>query len=79
MIVMFCDDQNALHLTGNLAFYLGTKYIRIQYHFIGEVVEEGIVDKQKIQTIENITDTMTKPIVTNKFQSFRSSCGLVET
>ncbi|KAE8670621.1 Detected protein of unknown function [Hibiscus syriacus] len=78
-VSMFCDSQSALHLARNPAFHSRTKYIRVQYHFIREKVEEGTVDMQKIHTKDNIANFMTKAINADKFTWCRSSCGLSET
>lgn len=43
-IPVFCDSQSALHISKNPAFYCRTKHIRVQYHFVREVVEDGSVD-----------------------------------
>jgi len=78
-IPMYCDSQSALHIARNLAFHLRTKHIRVQYHFVREVVEDGNVDMQKIHTKDNIADTVTKPINTGKFEWCRSCYGLSDT
>ncbi|GJX28419.1 (R)-mandelonitrile lyase-like protein [Tanacetum coccineum] len=52
-ITLFCDNQSALYLARNPAFHSKKKYIRVQYHFVREKVEEGTVDMQKIHTDDN--------------------------
>ncbi|GJW79635.1 hypothetical protein Tco_0143610 [Tanacetum coccineum] len=44
-----------------------------------ELVEEGTVDMQKINTDDNVADYLTKAINGDKFIWCRFSCGLVET
>ena len=78
-ISLFCDSQSTLYLVRNPAFHSKTKHIQVQYHFVHEKVEEGIVDMQKIHTKDNLTDFLTKAVNTNKFVWCRSSCGLIET
>ena len=43
-IYVYCDSQSALHIAKNPAFHSRTKHIRVQYHFVREVVEDGSVD-----------------------------------
>ena len=78
-ISVYCDSQSALHIARNPAFHFRTKHIGVRYHFVREVVEDGNVDLQKIDTKENLADVLTKPINTDKFIWSRSSCGLAET
>ncbi|GKB49316.1 retrovirus-related pol polyprotein from transposon TNT 1-94 [Tanacetum coccineum] len=78
-ITLFCDNQSALYLARNPAFHSKKKYIRVQYHFVREKVEEGTVDMQKIHTDDNVTDYLTKAINCDKFIWCQSSCGLAKT
>ncbi|KAL0561697.1 hypothetical protein IC582_002137 [Cucumis melo] len=78
-ISLFCDNQSALYLARNPAFHAKTKHIRVQYHFVHEEVEEGIIDMHKIHTKENLADYLTKAVNTDKFIWCRSSNGLAET
>ena len=66
-ISLFCNSQSALHIARNPIFHSKTKHIGVQYHFVQEVVEEGIVNMQKIDTKVNLADALTKPINIDKF------------
>nr|GEU84567.1 ribonuclease H-like domain-containing protein [Tanacetum cinerariifolium] len=64
---LFCDNQSALYLARDPTFHSKTKHIRVQYHFVREKVEEGIVNMQKIHTDNNVPDYLTKAINGDKF------------
>jgi len=49
-ILVYCDNQSALHVARNPSSHSRTKHIDIQYHFVQEVVEEGSADMQKLHT-----------------------------
>jgi len=78
-ILVYCDNQSALHIARNSTFHSRTKHIGVQYHFVREVVEDENVDMQKIHTKDNLADVMTKPININKFEWCRSYYGLSDT
>ncbi|RDX69873.1 hypothetical protein CR513_50955, partial [Mucuna pruriens] len=62
-ISMYCDNQSVFYIVRNPSFDSRTKHISVQYHFMREVVGEGSVDMQKIHTIDNLEDAMTKNIL----------------
>ena len=43
-ISLFYDNQSVLHIARNLTFHSKTEHIRVQYHFVREVMEKGIVN-----------------------------------
>ena len=66
-IIVYCDNQSALHIVRNPTFHSKTKHIGVQYHFVRDVVEEGSVDLQKVHTKDNLADVLIKPINADKF------------
>ena len=61
-IMVFCDNQSAVHLTNDRIFHERTKHIDIRYHFVHDVISEGNVLVKKISTEENLADMLTKPL-----------------
>ena len=45
-----------------------TKHIDVRYHFLREIVTEGVIQILKIATTENPADMMTKPVAVYKFK-----------
>ena len=62
MMRVNCDSQSTLHLTKNLMFYSRTKHIDIRYHFVRDVIDDGLVSLLKIYTDANPADMLTKPV-----------------
>ena len=67
-IMVFCDNQSAIHLTNDRMFHERTKHIDIRYHFVRDVISEGNVLVKKISTEENPADMLTKPLPITKFK-----------
>ena len=64
---MFCDSHSAIHLAKNQVYHARTKHIDVRYHFVREIIEEGVVLVQKIKTDDNPADMLTKVVTTIKF------------
>ena len=62
MIRMNYDSQSALYLAKNPTFYSRTKHIDIRYHFMRDVVDDGLILLLKIHTDANSVDVLTKPV-----------------
>lgn len=48
-------------------FHARTKHIDVQYHFVQQTVEDGLIVLQKIHTKKNITYILMKLVVRKKF------------
>ena len=64
------DSQSAIALAHNPEYYIRTKYINIQYHFIREVLEKYLADISYILTNAQIADGLTKALNPIKFEKF---------
>lgn len=63
-----CDNLSALALSKNHTFHDRTKHIDVRFHFVRDVVQEGVVTLTKIHTSHNPTDMMTKALPTQRLQ-----------
>ena len=61
-----CDSQSAICLAKNPTFHARSKHIDVQYHFVREMVEENKVLLQKVDTLKNVADSLTKSVSTKK-------------
>ena len=62
-----CDSQSAIFLAKNPAYHSRTKHIDVQYHFVKDMVESMKVLLEKVDTLENVADSLTKSVSTEKF------------
>ena len=71
-----CDSQSAIFLAKNLAYHSRTKHIDVQYHFVRDMVESMKVLLEKVDTLENVADSLTKFVSTEKFSWCRATMGI---
>nr|GEU77194.1 retrovirus-related Pol polyprotein from transposon TNT 1-94 [Tanacetum cinerariifolium] len=60
----------------NLVFHGRTKHIKIRYHYIRELVSEGMLSLKKILGEKNPADMLTKVVTTKKLKLCTTSTGL---
>ena len=70
-----CDSQSAIFLAKNPAYHSKTKHIDVQYHFVRDMVEEK-VSLEKVDTLKNAADSLTKSVSTEKFSWCRVTMGI---
>jgi hypothetical protein len=64
------DSQSALALAKNPVFHEWSKHIRVSYHFIRDCLAEGSIKARYINTKDQLTDLLTKPLGGLSFLSF---------
>ena len=55
-----CDSKSAIFLENNPTYHLKAKHIDVQYHFVRDMVEEQKVLLEKVYTLKNVADSLTK-------------------
>ena len=70
------DNQSAFFLTKNPTYHSRTKHIGVQYHFVRDMVESMKVFLKKVDTLENVADSLTKFVSTEKFSWCRAAMGI---
>jgi hypothetical protein len=73
-----CDSQSEIFLAKNPTYHSNTKNIDVQYHFLRDMVESNKVLLDKLNTLENIVDSLTKYVSTVNFSWCREAMGIVE-
>ena len=62
-----CDSQSEIFLAKNPAYHSKTKHIDVQYHFVRDTVEEKKVLLEKVDTLKNVVDSLTKSVSIENF------------
>lgn len=66
-IPVFCDNSSTIKLSKNPILHGRSKHIDVRFHFLRDLVKDGVVELQYCGTNEQLADIMTKPL---KFESF---------
>jgi hypothetical protein len=72
-----CDIQSAIFLAKNHTYHSKTKNIYVQYHFVRDMVESNKVLLDKVDSLENIPDSLTKSVSVVKLSWCRQAMGIV--
>jgi hypothetical protein len=72
------DSKSALALAKNPVFHERSKHIRVRYHFIRGCLEEGSFKTRYINTKDQLTDLLTKPLGRIKFLELCSRIRMVQ-
>jgi hypothetical protein len=71
-----CDSQSTIFLEKNPTYHSKMKHIDVQYHFVRDMVERNKVMLEKVDTLENITNSLTKFVSVVKLSWCREAMGI---
>ena len=74
---LLCDNNAAITLSEDPAFYARVKHFDIRYHFLRERVQSGDISLFYVNTKDNIADIFTKPLDTTAFTRLHVFLGLL--
>ena len=74
---IYSDNNGALLLAKNPVFHERTKYIAVKYHYIRELIENGVIDLIYINMLEQKADGLTKALERVKFKGFLDYLGFI--
>nr|GEW02552.1 copia protein [Tanacetum cinerariifolium] len=77
-IPIMCDNKGAIDLSKNLVQHSRTKHIEIRYHFLRDIVQKAHISIEKVPSVDNIADILTKPLKHESFNYLRLGLGMME-
>nr|GEW04621.1 copia protein [Tanacetum cinerariifolium] len=77
-VPIMCDNKGAIDLSKNPIQHSRTKHIEIRHHFLLDNVQKGHISIEKVHSVENIADILTKPLKRESFNYLRLGLGMIE-
>ena len=71
-----CDRQSAIFLAKNHVYHSKMKHIYVQYHFMIDMVERKKMFLEKVDTLDNVADSLTKFVRIEKLSWCREVMGI---
>jgi histone deacetylase 1/2 len=75
--VLYCDNVGATQLCSNPVFHSKTKHVAIDYHFIRDQVQNGVLRVAHVSSANQLADALTKPLHRIRFLDLKSKIGLL--
>jgi hypothetical protein len=73
---LYYDNEIAIHIEKNYDFHSNNNLIHLKYHFIQSFLEDRQLKLEKIHTIHNLADMLTKVVTREKLSSCSVLVGL---
>nr|GEU31321.1 hypothetical protein [Tanacetum cinerariifolium] len=77
-IPIMCDNKGTIDLSKNPMQHSRTKHIEIRQHFLRDNVKKGHISIEKVSSVDNIADILTKPLKRESFNYLRLGLGMME-
>lgn len=74
--VIYCDNIRATQLSSNPVFHSRMKHVAIDYHFLRDQVQTGVLRVAHVSSADQLADLLTKPLPRSQFQNLRDKIGL---
>ena len=74
--VIYCDNAGATYVSANPVFHSKMKHLGLDYHFVRENVQAGLLRVSYISTRDQLVDALTKPLSRATYTSLVRQIGL---
>ena len=69
-VIVYCDNQSAIHLAKNQSFHERSKHIDVRLHFVRDIIAAWEIRVGKVPTKDNPSDMLTKSLNVTKFKHY---------
>ncbi|GJX15566.1 copia protein, partial [Tanacetum coccineum] len=77
-VQIMCDNKGTIDLSKNLVQHTQTKHIEIRHHFLRDNVQNGHFSIEKVLSVDNIADILSKPFNRESFNYIRLGLRMME-
>nr|GEW87408.1 copia protein [Tanacetum cinerariifolium] len=77
-VPIMCDNKGAINLSKNPVQHSSTKHIKIRHHFLRDNVPKEHISIEKLPSVDNIADILTKPLKGESFNYLCLDLGMME-
>lgn len=74
--VIYCDNVGATYLCHNPVFHSRMKHVALDYHFIRELIQSGLLRVSHVSSKDQLADALTKPVSRSLLEAHSSKMGL---